>query len=54
MRFSHCGEVVVLVSGDRSLPKGRILLWLTVRVRLKDKSESKGEVEGKGMEEGLG
>ncbi len=53
MRFSHCGEVVVLVSSDRSLPKGRIL-WLTVRVRLKGKSESKGEVEGKGMGEGLG
>ena len=47
MRFPRCVVVVMLVSSDRSLPKGRI--WVTVRVRSKGEKESKG---GRGEGEG--
>ena len=47
MRFSRCVVVMVLVSSDRSLPKGRI--WVTVRIRSKCEKESKG---GRGEGEG--
>ena len=48
MRFPRCVVVAVLVSSDRSLPKGRI--WVTVRVRSKGEKESKveGKVKGGG------
>ncbi len=46
MRFPRCVVVVVvLVSSDRSLPKGRI--WVTVRVRSKGEKESKGGERGR-------